>query len=266
MARPQRLTPGGSERGMPPTFDERAEWFDEHYATTRGRIRLQLVLERLRETLPPPPARVLDAGGGSGVVAIPLAERGYDVTLLDPSEGMLRVALERIETARVDLVVARGAIDDVSRLTEGGFDAICCHAVLMYVDDPGASLNALRSVARAGAVLSLLEKNRDGLAMRPGLRGDYEEALRVLDDPIAAGNLGIPNRSRSGEEWRRILESAGWRFDSAVGIRLFSDAADDALPDGAFGHLLRLEREAGRRDPYRAVARLIHMSATAVPA
>jgi ubiquinone/menaquinone biosynthesis C-methylase UbiE len=249
---------------MPPTFDERAEWFDAHYGTTRGRIRRQLVLERLHETLPPPPARVLDAGGGSGVVAIPLAQRGYDVTLLDPSEGMLRVAAERIETARVDLAVIRGAIEDLPRLTQGGFDAVCCHAVLMYVGDPEGSLNVLRSVARDGAVLSLLEKNRDGLAMRPGLRGDYEEALRVLDDPIAAGNLGIPNRSRPVDEWRRMLGAAGWQFDSAVGIRLFSDAADDDLSDRAFQRLLRLEREAGRRDQYRAVARLIHMSATAV--
>jgi S-adenosylmethionine-dependent methyltransferase len=247
-----------------PTFDERAEWFDAHYGTTRGRIRLRLLLERLRETLPPPPARVLDVGGGTGVVAIPLAELGYGVTLLDPSEGMLRVARERIETAGADLAVIHGAIDDVPRLATGGFDAICCHAVMMYVDDPGASLKVLRSVARDGAVLSLLEKNRDGLAMRPGLRGDYEEALRVLDDPIATGNLGIPNRSRSMEEWHDLLGASGWRFDSAAGIRLFSDLADDDLPDEAFEQLVRLEREAGRHDPYRAISRLIHVSATAV--
>jgi S-adenosylmethionine-dependent methyltransferase len=207
---------------------------------------------------------VLDIGGGSGVVAIPLAEQGYDVTLLDPSEGMLRVAKERIETAGVEIALIHGAIDDVPRLTQGGFDAISCHAVLMYVDDPGGSLKTLRSVARDGAVLSLLEKNRDGLAMRPGLRGDYEEALRVLDDPVAAGNLGIPNRSRSMEEWGGLLDAAGWRFDSAVGIRLFSDLAEDDLPDEAFDQLLRLEREAGRRATYRDVARLIHLSATAV--
>lgn len=266
MARPQRLRPGRSTEAVSPTFDERAGWFDAHYATTRGRIRLQLVLERLLGTFPPPPARVLDAGGGSGVVAIPLAAHGYDVTLLDASEGMLRVARERIGTTDVALKVIHGAIDAAPRLTEGTFDAICCHAVLMYVDDPGGSLKVLRSVAGDGAVLSLLEKNRDGLAMRPGLRGDYDEALRVLDDPIAAGNLGIPNRSRSMEEWLDLLDAAGWRFDSAVGIRLFSDLADDDLPDEAFDQLLRLEREAGLHEPYRAVARLIHLSATAVPA
>jgi hypothetical protein len=100
--------------------------------------------------------------------------------------------------------------------------------------------------------------------MRPGLRGDFEEAIRVLDDPVAAGNLGIPNRSRSVDEWRDLLDAAGWRFDSAVGIRLFSDLADDDLPDEEFEQLLRLEREAGRRPTYRDVARLVHLSATAV--
>jgi SAM-dependent methyltransferase len=250
---------------MPPTFDERAEWFDAHYNSTRGRIRLRLVLERLRETFPSPPARVLDAGGGSGVVAIPLAEQGYDVTLLDASEGMLRVAHDRIGAAGVELAVVTGAIDAAPRLTRGPFDAICCHAVLMYVDDPGASLKVLRSIAHDGAVLSLLEKNRDGLAIRPGIRGDYEEATRVLDDPVAAGNLGIPNRSRSIDEWRDLLDAAGWRFDSAAGIRLFSDQADDDLSEEKFEQLLELEREAGRRHQFRAIARLIHISATAMP-
>jgi SAM-dependent methyltransferase len=249
-----------------PSFDDRAEWFDAHYGTTRGRIRRLLVLERLAETLPPPPARVLDAGGGTGVIAIPLAQQGYDVTLLDPSEGMLRVATEHIEESGVELATVHGAIDEAPRLTRGPFDAICCHAVLMYVDDPEASLTILRSIARDGALLSLLEKNRDALAIRPGLRGDYGEALRLLDDPIASGNLGIKNRSRSLGEWRALLGAAGWRFDSVAGIRLFSDRADDDLTDEAFEQLLRLEREAGRRSPYRDVARLIHIAATAVEA
>jgi S-adenosylmethionine-dependent methyltransferase len=262
VARPQRLMNDPSD-DTPPTFDERAEWFDAHYGTTRGRVRLRLVLERLRDTLPSPPARVLDAGGGSGVVAIALAHEGYDVTLVDASDGMLRVAAERTAEADVELALIHGSIDELPHLIEGQFDAICCHAVLMYVDDPTASLTILRRMARDGAILSLLEKNRDGIAMRPGLHGDYAEARRLLDDPVSAGNLGIPNRSRSTAEWRDLLASTRWRFDSMVGIRLFSDTADDHLSDEAFEQLLELEREAGRRDPYRAVARLIHFSATA---
>jgi len=41
-------------------------------------------LELLERLLPPPPARVLDVGGGPGTYATPLARRGYQVRLLDP--------------------------------------------------------------------------------------------------------------------------------------------------------------------------------------
>jgi SAM-dependent methyltransferase len=247
-----------------PTFDERAEWFDGHYATTRGRVRLALVLERLADTLPPPPARILDAGGGSGAVAVPLAERGYAVTLLEPSEGMLRVARERLAATRLEVAVVAGSIEDAPSRASGPFDAVCCHAVLLYTDDPVRELERLRSVTRRDGILSLLEKNRDALAMRPGLSGAFEEARRVLDDPVAIGNLGIRNRSWSVRDWKHMLAESGWRLDSWAGVRLFSDGAADDLSPDAFGALLRLERDAGRRDPYRAVSRLLHLCATAV--
>jgi S-adenosylmethionine-dependent methyltransferase len=118
-------------------------------------------------------------------------------------------------------------------------------------------------VAAPGAVLSLLEKNRDGLVWRPALTGDYAEAIRVLDDPVASGNLGIPNRSRTINEWCELLQDAGWALESWAGIRLFSDAAPDDLSPERFQALLDLEREAGKRDPYRSVARLFHVLARA---
>jgi SAM-dependent methyltransferase len=247
-----------------PTFDERAEWFDAHYAATRGRVRLALLLERLDATLPPPPSRVLDAGGGSGAVAVPLAERGHQVTLLEPSAGMLDIARRRISEAAVDVRIEQAGIEQLRTRTPGPFDAVCCHAVLLYLDEPGAHLTALREVTRDGGVLSLLEKNRMALAMRPALRGDYAEAIRLLDDPVATGNLGIPNRSRSVEEWTELLAVAGWRLDSWVGVRLFSDLAPDELISERFEELLLLERDAGRREPYRSTSRLLHLSATAV--
>jgi SAM-dependent methyltransferase len=41
-------------------------------------------MELLDRLLPPPPARLLDAGGGPGTYAAPLARRGYRVHLVDP--------------------------------------------------------------------------------------------------------------------------------------------------------------------------------------
>ena len=45
------------------------------------RLRTEELLGRL---LPPPPARILDVGGGPGRYAAWLSGRGYSVTLLDP--------------------------------------------------------------------------------------------------------------------------------------------------------------------------------------
>jgi SAM-dependent methyltransferase len=51
-----------------------------------GRPSLEYVrsMELLDRLLPPPPAGLLDAGGGPGTYAAPLARRGYRVHLVDP--------------------------------------------------------------------------------------------------------------------------------------------------------------------------------------
>jgi hypothetical protein len=61
-----------------------------------------------------------------------------------------------------------------------------------------------------------------------------------------------------------MLASSGWRRDSVVGIRLFSDTADEQLAPGRFEELLELERAAGRIPSYRSVARLVHFQGAAV--
>src|SRR5215813_12979753 len=51
-----------------------------------GRPRLEYLrtLELLDRLLPVPPARILDVGGATGVYAVPLCERGYEVHVVDP--------------------------------------------------------------------------------------------------------------------------------------------------------------------------------------
>ena len=247
------------------TFAGRAQRFDEHYAAVRGRVRLDLVLERLRQRLPPPPARVLDAGGGTGAFAVPLAAEGYDVTLVDRSPEWLARARSKADAAGVNLRLLQASLETVSGAELGTFDAILSHAVLMYVDDPQAGLRALHSVADDGAVLSLLEKNGDGVALRPGLEGDYAEARRLLSHRVSINRLGIENRAYSVGEWRTMLAASGWQMEDWVGIRLFSDHAPDDLDPDAYRSLLELERAAGSVDPYRQVARLVHFVARATP-
>ena len=49
-----------------------------------GRLEYLRTREMLSRHLPPPPATVLDVGGGAGVYALPLAREGYSVHLVDP--------------------------------------------------------------------------------------------------------------------------------------------------------------------------------------
>lgn len=244
-------------------FAGRAEGFDEHYTEPRGRVRLDLVLERLHDALPPPPARILDAGGGTGAFAIPLARMGYGVTLLDQSAEWLDQAHTKAVAAGVSLELINLGLGSLTDAGLGPFDAIMCHAVLTYVDEPGAALRTLRSAAAPGAVLSLLEKNRDGLALRPGLQGDYVEAHRLLTERDSIGRLGVENRAHDVAEWLAMMDDAGWSPDDWVGIRLFSDHAPDDLSADAYASLLDLERAAGVIDPYRQLARLVHFVARA---
>jgi 2-polyprenyl-3-methyl-5-hydroxy-6-metoxy-1,4-benzoquinol methylase len=246
-------------------FAGKADWFDAHYGSTRGRVRLALVLERIRERLGDPPLRILDAGGGTGAFAVPLALHGHDVTVLDASAEWLRRATANAREAGVALTTVQGPVERASSLVGSGFDAILCHAVLLYAPDPPGGLRELRRVARPGSLLSLLEKNRDALSIRPGFSGDYTEARRLLREATSAGRLGVENRAHRPEEWLAMLGAAGWRPLDWAGIRLFSDDAPEDLADGAFAELLALEREAGQRDPYRRVSRLIHLRAEAAP-
>jgi S-adenosylmethionine-dependent methyltransferase len=65
------------------------------------RTEFAVTMLALSDFLPPPPASILDIGGGPGRYTIALARRGYDVTLLDLSEGNLAFAREQAEESGV---------------------------------------------------------------------------------------------------------------------------------------------------------------------
>jgi ubiquinone/menaquinone biosynthesis C-methylase UbiE len=74
----------------------------------RHRTEFYVTLRTLCEHLPPPPARVLDCGGGPGRYAVELARWGYDVTLFDLSSGNLTLAQKKAAEAGVTLAGFRG--------------------------------------------------------------------------------------------------------------------------------------------------------------
>src|SRR3989454_11105634 len=105
---------------------------DEAYASVKGHVRTYVLHQQLLEHLPPPPASVLDVGGGAGHQSFPLAEAGYQVTVLDSSPAMLDKARQRLRRLsaeaqrRVRLLPADGEHADAAVHGER-FAAVLCH-------------------------------------------------------------------------------------------------------------------------------------------
>src|SRR5919199_4848599 len=130
--------------------------FLAHGKTLRGVVRHGLVHRQLATHLPAPPARVADIGGGAGQQALPLARKGYEVIILDPSPAMLQEARRALAAEcedvrrRVSLVEGEGE-DAAEILGCESFDAILCQGVLMYLEDPRPMIRALATIARPDA-------------------------------------------------------------------------------------------------------------------
>src|SRR5215831_1545901 len=70
--------------------------------------------EILCRYLPPPPATILDIGGGAGAYACPLASQGYAVHLLDPVPLHVEQALDA--SRRNARPLASAAVGDAREL------------------------------------------------------------------------------------------------------------------------------------------------------
>lgn len=245
-----------------PTF------IDGHYGSVRGRVRTHVVDAHLRRHLLPPPAPVVDVGGGAGVQSLPLARRGHAVTIVDPSAGMLdratgSLAREPTDVAdRVRLVHASGS-EAVDLLGAGRFAGVLCHGVIPYVPDPGPLLAALCALARPGGVVSILAKNAATMAVRPAFEGRWRDALAAFDDDSEINALGLHTRGDTVEDLTARLAGHGVGDVSWYGVRLFVEAwpPDQDADPADVDDLLAVELEASRRDPYRQLSRLFHLVA-----
>ena len=226
---------------------------------SRGRVRLELLLEQVLAALPEPPARVVDAGGGTGQLAVALARRGYQVTVVDTSAAMLatcaqRAAGEGAEVAARLATVQGDAADLPALLGPASRDAAVCHDLITQVDDPAAVLAALAGVLCDGGVLSLGFANRDWLVLRAGRRGEHAGALRLAHDRDA-GRPPAPAMTLAEAE----LERAGFEAVAASGVGVFVDSGDDDPDPAGLAALVDLERLVATREPYRSSARTVHL-------
>ena len=100
--------------------------------------------------------KILDVGTGPGIVANLLSDLGHDVTGVDVSESMLRMAVENSNALHHSLELIQG---DGERLPfdSGSFDAVVNRYVLWTLPDPMKAMAEWRRVLKPGGRLVVVD-------------------------------------------------------------------------------------------------------------
>ncbi|WP_093849452.1 methyltransferase domain-containing protein [Streptomyces pini] len=263
-----------------------AQRFDSSMAAWRqwqqapwGRLRFTLAeanLLRHLDGLGHGPLRILDLAGGDGGDAVRLAARGHRVTVVDLAPGMLAAAEERAAAAGVAdrVTCVRARVEELPReIASGGWDAVLCHNLLQYAEDPDAAQEVLAAAVaplREGGVLSVMAVNRHSAPMVAAVRElDPAAALAALGRDRADGRtFGTTMTLYTAGEIASRLEGLGCPGAAHYGIRSVSDyiTDDERKHDPAFyADLERLELALTDRPAYRHTARLFQLIARRAP-
>jgi SAM-dependent methyltransferase len=211
---------------------------------------------------------VLDLGGGSGVFAVPLAELGHAVTVVDISPDALATLHRRAGEAGVAERV-RAVPGDVARMPEevpvAAYDLVLCHGLLEVVDDPHETLATVAERVRPGGCASVLATGRAATVVARALGGHPAAALRALSAPDGRwGDGDVLRRRFDSDQLQDLVAEAGLAVESVHGAHIFTDLVPGALLDGVLGAteaLRELEIAASALPPYRDIATQLHVLA-----
>jgi ubiquinone/menaquinone biosynthesis C-methylase UbiE len=189
-------------------WDEHAEGWDKWYETFEGAVQHHVEWELLKGYLPQnKDAKILDGGGGTGRITLPLAKRGYSVTLCDISPRMLDVARQKM--------VREGVSDKVEilecdvcklRFADESFDFVICW------DGAFEAAKELIRVTKKRGKISIYQTNKWGAAIDKFYK-DPASTLALIES--------TPSYVKDGEETYRVVsEDEARKLFEAEGIRV----------------------------------------------
>ncbi len=208
---------------------------------------------------------VLDVGGGTGGFAVPVAEAGHRVTVVDASPDALAALTRRAADAGVAERVraVQGDGDALAGLIPAGsVDLILCHAVLEVVDDPAGVVAAIAAALRPGGAVSLLVASRAAAVLGRAVNGHLDVASALLTDPEGrAGARDTLRRRYDADTAAALLTTAGLAVEEIHGVRVLADLLPPAVVEADPQAMLDLELALSARPPFRDIAAQLHLFA-----
>jgi len=184
-----------------------------------------------RRAAPP----VVELGVGTGRIAVPIAAEGIRVIGVDSSPGMLEVCREQAEAAGVaDLVDLRVGDLRAPPVAERVELVVCPFRSFLHLhtdEERLAGLGAARELLFDGGRLifdvfapdddDIAETQGRWLEREPGIfeRADWDTRSRTLTLSVRGpnGETTMALAWLSADEWRELLERAGFEIDALYG-------------------------------------------------
>ena len=134
--------------------------------------------------------RALDLGTGPGIMALMLAMMGFEVTGLDLSEEMLRVARKNASEAGLSIVFEAGDAENPPFAAQS-FDLIICRHIMWTLPKMHHALQHWGSILKPGGGLTII----DGLWYPHSINGRFRRLAAYFIE-------AVKNRKFSGN-WRK---------------------------------------------------------------
>lgn len=244
-------------------FDGIANKFDDNiYGTSKGRLRHQLLLHYLSPYLDGKTLNVLDIGAGTGVMSAEFAHKGHRLTLVDISKDVLKIAKNRLNEAKGTQIHNKSFDEFVrqNRLYDAkSYDLVLCHALLEWLDDPYATLEAVLSLVGKNGVLSLSFFNQDAKAFNNLIYGNFDYVLNGM--PHKNTVRLNPHNAQSALSLVNWLEQQKeFEIVNKAGLRCIHDYLQKKeCIENDYQRLFDLEIEYGNKPPLMWLGKYFHV-------
>lgn len=207
-------------------YNQAAE--EEDKAEKQPSLRTEIPREFIKRHLKPSDV-VLDAGGGTGINAIMMAQRCKKVTLLDITPRILELATANIENAGLTgaIDVIEGDITDLSQFSDGAFSFVVCvgDSISYVLDKRERAVNELVRVTQPGSILIIGCDSKYGfigLHLRDNL---LDKAVEIYETSECY-SVGAKTHLYTIEEMTKLLESAGYEVLEIASTPTLADTVD----------------------------------------